>query len=76
MQTVRMQSEARAKRYNATLIRINLRDTNAPEGAVSFLEISIFSILHSDKNQIVIPLGGKDALTRIEEEIDRVLCKA
>jgi len=43
--TVRMESESYLV---GTLIRINLRDTEAPEGA------------------IVLPMGGKDALTKID----------
>jgi len=47
--TVRLEGESKAVDRDGTLIRINLRDTNAPEGSV------------------VIPLGGKEALTRIEQ---------
>jgi len=49
--TVRRESERRVISWEGTLIRINMRDTDAPEGA------------------IVLPIGGKDALTRIENEV-------
>jgi len=51
--TVRHQSERRAYKgeWEGKLIRINMRDTDAPKGS------------------IVLPIGGKDALTRIENEL-------
>jgi len=52
--TVRLHGERIAAENNGTLIRINLRDTEAPEGS------------------IVLPLGGKDALTRIETELAKL----
>jgi len=48
--TVRFESES----LGGQLIRINLRDTDCPQGA------------------IVIPLGGKDALTRIEQAMSEL----
>jgi len=50
--TVRMEGESSVAVLGGQLIRINLRDTAHPEGA------------------IVIPLGGKDALTRIEQAME------
>jgi len=52
--TVRQESQKRVLECdNATLIRINIRDTQVPEG------------------NIVIPLGGKTALTRIEQAMSQ-----
>eukprot|EP01113_Clastostelium_recurvatum_P044675 TRINITY_DN7571_c0_g1_i3.p1 TRINITY_DN7571_c0_g1~~TRINITY_DN7571_c0_g1_i3.p1 ORF type:complete len:354 (-),score=56.57 TRINITY_DN7571_c0_g1_i3:64-1125(-) len=54
--TVRRQSEMLAKKYNGTLIRINLRDTMVP----------------NPDRDISLVMGGKDALLEIEKEMEAI----
>lgn len=54
--TVREEGEYLCEKFDGTLIRINLRDDEIPK----------------DLDAISLPLGGLDALTKIEEEIKKL----